>query len=84
MIADRAEPIAAIYPAKAIVDVRAALGGLDFSLQRLVKQLLYDGKLQAVSVEKEERSFFRNLNAPEDLSLARNHSGHCESKPGHH
>jgi len=66
MIADRAEPLAAIYPVNAIADVCVALRGPDFSLQRLVKQLLCDGKLHAVSVGKEEQPFFRNLNAPGD------------------
>jgi molybdopterin-guanine dinucleotide biosynthesis protein A len=77
MIANRAEPLAAIYPAKAIAHVCAALRGPDFSLQHLVKQLLHDGKLHAVPVGNEERRLFRNLNAPGDLSSTGNHSGHC-------
>jgi molybdopterin-guanine dinucleotide biosynthesis protein A len=77
MITERAEPLAAIYPANAIVDVSVALRGPDFSLQRLVRQFLNNGKLHAVSVGNEERRFFRNLNAPGDLSSTGDHSGHC-------
>jgi len=75
MIADRAEPLAAIYPANAIADVSVALRGPDFSLQYLVKHLVNEGKLHVVSVGKTERRFFRNVNAPGDLS-ARDHSRH--------
>jgi molybdopterin-guanine dinucleotide biosynthesis protein A len=70
-IGSRAEPLAAIYPARAIVDVRAALRGPDFSLQTLVKQLVGNRKLRPIAVRQSEQSYFSNLNEPEDLASAR-------------
>jgi molybdenum cofactor guanylyltransferase len=84
MIGDRAEPLAAIYPAEAIVDVRAALRGPDFSLQTLVRRLVGTGKLRSINVAKSDRALFRNLNEPDDLLSVRDHSGHSKGKPSHH
>jgi molybdenum cofactor guanylyltransferase len=67
MIGGRAEPLAAIYPAEAHVDLVAALSGLDFSLQTLDQRLVVAGKLRAISVEKRDQHFFRNLNEPADF-----------------
>lgn len=67
MIGGRAEPLAAIYPEGAHVDLVAALSGLDFSLQTVTQRLVAAGKLQPVSVEKEDQDFFRNINEPADL-----------------
>jgi len=67
MIGDRAEPLAAIYPAHAHVDLVAALSGVEFSLQRLTNKLVKAGKLRVHRVRKEEEELFRNLNAPPDL-----------------
>jgi molybdopterin-guanine dinucleotide biosynthesis protein A len=84
MMGDRAEPLAAIYPAEAIVDVRAALRGPDFSLQTLIKRLVGTGKFRSINVAKSDRALFRNLNEPDDLLSVRDHSGHSEGKPSHH
>jgi len=67
MIGGRAEPLAAIYPEGAHVDLVAALSGLDFSLQTVTQRLVNAGKLQPVLVEKEDQDFFRNINEPADL-----------------
>jgi len=67
VIANRAEPLAAIYPAEAHCDVIAALSGADFSLQTLARQLIKMAKLKVVFVAEEEKAFFRNLNEPIDL-----------------
>ena len=67
MIGDRAEPLAAIYPAEAHVDLVEALSGTEFSLQSLTKELVKAGKLRALDVAKEEETLFRNLNDPVDL-----------------
>ena len=67
LIEDRAEPLAAIYPRDAYDDVAGALDGSDFSLQALVRKLVATGKLQAIQVSEEEKTFFRNLNEPGDL-----------------
>jgi molybdopterin-guanine dinucleotide biosynthesis protein A len=71
IIDDHAEPLAAIYPVEAIVDVRVALGGADVSLQSLVKQLMRNEKLQPIPVAESEQTYFRNLNEPADLRSAR-------------
>jgi molybdenum cofactor guanylyltransferase len=67
IIGDRAEPLAAIYPADGYVDLVAALSGTEFSLQTLTKKLVETGKLKALSVTKEEQKLFENLNEPADL-----------------
>jgi molybdopterin-guanine dinucleotide biosynthesis protein A len=67
MIANRAEPLAAIYPLEARVEVDAALSGTDFSLQSLTNQLRKLGKLETITLTKEEALFYRNLNEPIDV-----------------
>jgi len=67
-IGHRAEPLAAIYPVEAMVDVRASLGGSDFSLQSLVQQLIGNGKLRPILVSQSEETCFANLNEPKDLA----------------
>jgi molybdopterin-guanine dinucleotide biosynthesis protein A len=67
VMGERAEPLAAIYPAEARADFAAALAGLDFSLQKLAKELLSKDRLRLVRVKKEEEALFRNLNEPTDL-----------------
>ena len=63
----RAEPLAAIYPHEAEIEVREALVDDDFSLQRLVHWLLAAGKLRETSVTSQERKLFRNVNLLSDL-----------------
>ena len=70
MIGNRAEPLAAIYPAHAHVDLVEALSGIEFSLQTLTNKLVKAGKLRALNVVKEEEMLFRNLNEPADLDLS--------------
>ena len=62
-----AEPLAAVYPREAEIDFRTALAGTDFSLQNIVRQLVTSGKLREISVTKEERRLFRNLNNMADV-----------------
>ena len=66
-IDNRAEPLAAIYPHEAEIEVREALVDDDFSLQRLVHWLLAAGKLRETSVTSQERKLFRNVNRLSDL-----------------
>jgi len=66
-IDNRVEPLAAIYPREAEIDFRAALAGTDFSLQNVVRQLVTSGKLLEISVTKQERPLFRNLNNASDV-----------------
>jgi len=67
VIGERAEPLAAIYPMEVRSDFAAALSGLDFSLQKLAKELLSKERLRVVRVKKDEEALFRNLNEPMDL-----------------
>jgi molybdopterin-guanine dinucleotide biosynthesis protein A len=69
MIGDRAEPLAAIYPSNAHVDLVKALSGIDFSLQRLTSKLVKADKLHAFKVGKEDEVLFWSLNEPADLAL---------------
>src|SRR2546423_6966686 len=66
LIGKRAEPLAAIYPALAADDFKAALGGEDFSLQRLVVNLMVDQKVAVRPVPAEAVDFYRSVNAPRD------------------
>ena len=56
MIDDRAEPLAAIYPADTHKDFVTALSGNDFSLQTLTKRLVKAGKLRADLSSKGKRA----------------------------
>ena len=67
IIADRAEPLAAIYPQELAANFVAAMSGNDFSLQSLVRELVNAKKLRPVPVSENEARFFRNLNEPADL-----------------
>jgi molybdopterin-guanine dinucleotide biosynthesis protein A len=66
-IAERAEPLAAIYPAEAAVDFAVALAGPDFSLQRVIRKLAIDQKVQLVPVPAEQGHFYRSVNEPCDV-----------------
>lgn len=68
-IAGRAEPLAAIYPAEAATDFRAALSGSDFSLQPLVRKLAATGKITFWPVAKEAVHLYRSVNDPDELTL---------------
>lgn len=66
-VADRAEPLAAIYPREAAIETGKALAGTDFSLQSLVRDLISVGKIRVVPVKQREQKFFRNVNELADL-----------------
>ena len=70
VIDGRAEPLAAVYPRTARVELATALAGSDFSLQPVVRKLVAGGKLSPVGVTTADRSLFRNLNEPTDLAEA--------------
>ena len=76
MIGDRAEPLAAIYPAEARVDLVAALSGVDFSLQTATQRLVQADRLRVISVAEAEE-FFRNLNEPADFKCSRRPIDKC-------
>ena len=66
-IEDRFEPLAAIYPREALIDLQGALASSDFSLQTWTEQLVESGKLRVIPVAEETRQLFRNLNELRDM-----------------
>ena len=66
-IGDRAEPLAAIYPRQAAIEIGRALAGSDFSMQSVTFDLVAVGKLRIVLVTQQEEKFFRNTNKLSDL-----------------
>src|SRR5262245_49875298 len=65
----RFEPLAAIYPQEALTNLRCALSGDDFSLQKLAHLLVTAGKLKAIPLTLQERKLFLNVNEPSDTQL---------------
>lgn len=61
------EPLAAIYPREADVDLAQPSPDRDYSLQSLIGRLINAGKVRARSISESERALFRNVNAPRDL-----------------
>ena len=68
MIDGNAEPLAAIYPRKAWAVFRDALETENFSLQPIVRKLIADRIVQAVSIPVQSREYYRNINQPADLA----------------
>jgi molybdopterin-guanine dinucleotide biosynthesis protein A len=66
-IGERAEPLAAIYPAEAAEEFRAALAGSNFSLQFVVRTLAASAKVKLMPVGDSAAVRYRNLNTCEDL-----------------
>jgi len=67
VIRERAEPLAAIYPAEAAVDFATALGGTDFSLRRIIQKLAADKKVTLFAVPTEDEHLYRSVNEPDDF-----------------
>lgn len=67
IVGEQAEPLAAIYPAEAASDFAAALSGPDFSLQRIVRQLIANGKIRPVRISDANAPLYRSVNTPGDL-----------------
>jgi molybdopterin-guanine dinucleotide biosynthesis protein A len=67
VIRDRAEPLAAVYPAQATRDFAAALAGLDFSLQGIIRKLAAAKKVSLVPVPTDDEYRYRSVNEPADL-----------------
>ncbi len=66
VIANRAEPLAAIYPGEA-EDFAEALGGRDHSLQSVVARLADKNQVLLSPVLPEYQRLFQNVNSPADL-----------------
>jgi molybdopterin-guanine dinucleotide biosynthesis protein A len=71
VIRDRAEPLAAIYPAEAAADFAAGLAGTDFSLQAIIRKLASDEKVRLVPISAEDEHLYRSVNEPSDLKEGR-------------
>lgn len=69
VIAERAEPLVAIYPREALPDFVGALGGNNFSLQALTRDLAVACKVRLLDVPSETRRSYRSVNEPDDLAL---------------
>jgi len=69
VVAERAEPLAAVYPANAAPVFKAALAGRDFSLQGVVRRLGEAGKAKLWSVPEPKVGLYRSLNTPSDFKL---------------
>jgi molybdenum cofactor guanylyltransferase len=67
MIGERAEPLAAVYPAEASPDFAEALAGADYSLQRLVRKLAAEDKIRFLPVAARDEHLYRSVNEPDDL-----------------
>jgi molybdopterin-guanine dinucleotide biosynthesis protein A len=71
LIEDRAEPLAAIYPATAARDFQAALAGPDLSMQSVVRRLAEIGKVKLLEVPEAGANLYRSVNEPGDLKEGR-------------
>jgi molybdopterin-guanine dinucleotide biosynthesis protein A len=69
VIGDRAEPLAAIYPVEAAADFKAALLGMDYSIQTLVRKLVNIGKVVLCPVPDGRTNLYRSVNEPSDVPL---------------
>jgi molybdopterin-guanine dinucleotide biosynthesis protein A len=71
IIGERAEPLAAIYPAEAAVDFQSALTGSNFSVQSVVRTL---GEAELVTfyrVPEHRGNLYRSVNEPGDFKEGR-------------
>jgi molybdopterin-guanine dinucleotide biosynthesis protein A len=71
IIGERAEPLAAIYPATAARDFQAALAGQDLSMQSVVRRLAQIGKVKLSEVPDAGANLYRSVNEPGDLKEGR-------------
>lgn len=70
-IANRVEPLAAVYPQKASRDFAAALSGPDFSLQLLIRKLAATATVRLLPVGDESVHLYRSMNEPADFKEGR-------------
>jgi molybdopterin-guanine dinucleotide biosynthesis protein A len=70
-IRERTEPLAAVYPKQAAPELISALAGCDFSLQRLVRELIAAGKMEIFPVPDKDQDRYLSLNRPGDIKEGR-------------
>jgi molybdopterin-guanine dinucleotide biosynthesis protein A len=66
----RFEPVAAVYPTRALALAESCLAARDLSVQRFAARCLEEGFAVAKEITPEQRPLFLNMNTPEDLALA--------------
>ncbi len=71
VMGERAEPLAAIYPAEAAAEFAAALAGSDFSLQSVVRKLAAKEIVRLFAVPSQDEHFYRSVNEPGDIKEGR-------------
>ena len=71
IIGERAEPLAAIYPAEAAIEFQSALTGPDFSLQRIVRELATAELMTFCAVPEQRANLYRSVNEPSDFKEGR-------------
>jgi molybdopterin-guanine dinucleotide biosynthesis protein A len=71
IIGDRAEPLAAIYPATVATDFQTAMAGRDFSLQPLVRRVVAKNKMKLFAVPDNRTHFYESVNEPGDFKEGR-------------
>jgi molybdenum cofactor guanylyltransferase len=71
LIGDRAEPLAAVYPAEAAAQFAAAVAGVDFSLQKIIRQLVAEDKASLISVPAKDEHLYGSVNEPSDFKEGR-------------
>ena len=62
------EPLAAVYPRKALAVANEQLRSADRSLQSFVRRLVEAGQTEAYPIKGNERGLFANWNRPEDIN----------------
>ena len=67
---DRFEPLAALYPKRSLPLAENCLASHDLSVQRFAVRCISEGLVNAKSITAAERTFFLNMNTPDDLALA--------------
>lgn len=67
---ERLEPVAAVYPRRALALAENALATRDLSLQRLAARCLAERLMVTTPIQPEQRRLFLNMNTPNDLALA--------------
>ena len=65
----RSEPLAAIYPSRALPLGEEGLVSRDLSVQRFAARCVIEGFAVEKEITPEERPLFLNMNTPDDLAL---------------
>ena len=80
---ERSEPVAAVYPARALSLAELCLASRDLSVQRFAARCVAEGFAVEKTITSEERPLFLNMNTPDDLAVAgagASHKGHKGSQ----